>query len=227
MTLRNSAAALAVLLLIAGPAWAAGGPYVVDDSEIGDPGDCKVETWGSRSDTSDNLGVVSPACVFTALPMLELGLNAQRGRAGGAYETLVGPKMKASLVPIDQFGVGIGFMASAGYSTTQDRADSVLAFIPFTVTPVEELRLNLNLGWAWDRAAHRHFATGGVGAEWQMHPRLALIGEVYGQDAGRWAKQIGLRPTVIEKLLDLDLVYGRNIDGARSNWFTFGAIVKF
>jgi hypothetical protein len=221
-------ALVAVLLLFAGaPAWAAAGPYVVDDSAIVEPGECKFEAWVSRSDTSDHLGVASPACTFAALPLFEIGLTALRGRAGGVYETLVGPKLKTELVPPERFGVGIGAMVSATYSLSQDRADGVVAFIPLTVEPIESLRISLNLGWGWDCPSHRHAATSGLGAEWQVHPRLAIIGETYGQDSGRWAKQVGLRPTLVENVLDLDVVYGRNIDGTRSNWATVGAIVKF
>jgi len=219
---------LALLLaLAAAPAWAASGPYVVDDSEILDPGGCKLEAWASRGGTGDHLAVVSPACTFTALPPFELGVTFARGRADGVYDTLIGPKLKTSLLPIERFGVGVGFMVSGGYSTSLDRAESVTAFVPLTVVPVDALRLSLNLGWSWDRASHRHYSFSGLGGEWQLHPRLALVAEAYGLDSGRWGKQIGLRPTLIEDLLDLDLVYGHDIDGSRSDWFSLGGILRF
>jgi hypothetical protein len=222
------AAMLLVCLTLAGcAAWAAAGPYAVDDSAIGLPGECKLETWISRSDTSDHLAVASPACVFAALPAIELGLNGLRSRVGGVYQTLIGPKLKSELVPIERFGVGIGVMVSGAYAVSRDRPEAAVAFVPLTVVPIEPLRVSLNLGWAWNRTAHRHAATAGLGAEWRVHPRLVVIGETYGQDSNRWAKQVGLRPTVIEGLLDLDLTYGRNIDGTSSNWATVGAIVKF
>jgi hypothetical protein len=216
-----------LLALVAGPVLAASGPYVVDDSEINEPGTCKVEAWASRSDTSDHLGVVSPACTFAALPFIELGFTVARGRASGAYDTIVGPKLKLELLPIERFGVGVGFMAGAVHGTRVDSNDAAIAFMPFTVAPVETLRLSLNLGWSWDRSTHRHHSFSGLGGEWQVHPRLAVIAETYGLERGRWGKQIGLRPTLIEDLLDLDLVYGRDIDGNRSNWFSFGGILRF
>jgi hypothetical protein len=222
-----AAVLLAWLTLAGWTAWAAAGPYAVDDSAIGLPGECKLETWISRSDTGDHLAVASPACVFEAVPAIEFGLNGLRGRAGGVYQTLVGPKFKSELVPIERLGVGIGVMVSGAYSVSRDRPEAAVAFVPFTVAPVEPLRVSLNLGWAWNRASHRHAATAGLGAEWRVHPRLVVIGETFGQDRNRWGKQIGMRPTLIEGLLDLDLTYGRNIDGTRSNWATVGAIVKF
>jgi hypothetical protein len=219
----------ALLLLPSATAWAAGGPYVVDDSSIDAPGECKIESWGSRSDTGDHLAVVSPACVVgLSLPLpIELGLNAQRSRTGGVYETLLGPKFKTELLAPRPHGIGVGMMLGAAYSTSRDRADSAAFAIPFTTVPFEELRLSVNLGWAWTRTDHRHAATGGVAAEWQVLERVAVTAEAYGRDYGRWAKQAGLRLIVIENLLDLDLVYGRNTDFARSNWVTLGPILRF
>lgn len=213
--------------LLTGPVLAASGPYVVDDSEISEPGECKVDTWLARADTGDHLGVVSPACTFAALPIVELGFTVARGRAGGAYETVIGPKLKVELVPIERFGVGVGFMAATAHGTASDGNDAVLAIVPLTVVPIEPLRVSLNLGWSWDRATHRHHSFTGLGGEWQLHPRLAVIAETYGSDNGRWGKQVGLRPTLIENLLDLDFVYGRDIDGMRSSWFSFGGILRF
>lgn len=216
-----------VLALLAAPVLAAGGPYVVDDSEINGPGACEVDSWLSRSDTGDHLGVVSSACTFDALPVVELGFSVARGRAGGAYETVIGPQLKLELVPIERFGVGVGFMAATAHGTASDGNDAVVAIVPLTVVPIEPLRVNLNLGWSWDRATHRHHSFTGLGGEWQVHPRLAVIAEIYGADTGRWGKQVGLRPTLIENLLDLDVVYGRDIDGTRSNWFSLGGILRF
>jgi len=213
--------------LLTGPVLAASGPYVVDDSEINEPGECKVDTWLARADTGDHLGVVSPACTFAALPIVELGFTVARGRAGGAYETVIGPKLKLELVPIERFGVGVGFMAATAHGTAPDGNDAVVAIVPLTVVPIEPMRVSLNLGWSWDRATHRHRSFTGLGGEWQLHPRLAVIAETYGADSGRWGKQIGLRPTLIENLLDLDVVYGRDIDGTRSSWFSFGGILRF
>jgi hypothetical protein len=226
------ARALAAALLLASAstsAWAAGGPYVVDDSSIDAPGECKVEAWASRSDMSDHLTVVSPACaVGASLPLpIELGLNAQRGRIGGAYETLLGPKAKIELLAPRPYGIGAGALVGAAYLTSRDHTDSVLFTVPFTTVPIESLRISFNLGWAWNRTAHRHAATGGIAAEWRVHERVTVTAETYGQNYGRWAKQIGVRLIAIEDVLDLDLVYGRNIDFAPSNWVTFGPILRF
>ncbi len=50
------------MLALSTPAQAAGGAFVVDDGEIGKPGDCKIESWASFASNADFLGVTSPAC---------------------------------------------------------------------------------------------------------------------------------------------------------------------
>src|SRR5678816_972747 len=42
---------------------AAGGAFAVDDSEVGKPGECKVESWVAFADNKDFIGTTSPACV--------------------------------------------------------------------------------------------------------------------------------------------------------------------
>jgi hypothetical protein len=217
-----------VAFLAASAAQAAGGPYAVDDSEIGAPGDCKVEIFAARSDRRDWSATVSPACTFAALPFAELGLNLTHARAGGDDDTLFGPKAKVSLVPIDRFGVGIGVSASATASGNESRFQSATVLVPFTIQPFEPLRVSANLGFVWDRGqADKSQGLAGLGFEWVAIERVTLIGEVFAREEGRAAQEIGLRFGAIPERLDLDLVFGRNLDGDRTDWLTLGAILKF
>ena len=221
---------LALLLAIASPgepARAAGGPYAVDDSEIGDAGECKLETWASRSDTRNWIVAATPTCTFKALPWVELSATALRQWSSEGSAWFVGPKAKVSLVPIEDFGVGVGAFATWAYNTAERRtANAALAFA-FTHKPLPNLRLNLNLGWSYGGADRSHRLAYGAGFEWIMVERLTLIGEVFGRHGERAAFQIGLRPAIIKDRLDLDIAYGRAIDGTNANWITFGTIVKF
>ena len=63
------------------PLHAAGGAYAVDDVEVGTPGSCKIETWGSFADNRDWIGVMSPACVVSLLKPVELTAQASRFRS--------------------------------------------------------------------------------------------------------------------------------------------------
>jgi hypothetical protein len=55
-------------LVNSGPAFAAGGPYVVDDYEVPAPGECQIESWASFGGGSDRIFVVAPSCTFAAAP---------------------------------------------------------------------------------------------------------------------------------------------------------------
>ena len=218
---------LLVSICIGFDAFAADGPYVVDDSEIGGPGECRVESWGSRSDTRSWIAVVTPTCTFHALPFVELSVLAMGQWSPGSRGWNVGPKAKVSLVPIEKFGVGIGAAAGWTYSTADRRTGLAFVTAAFTAQPVEPLRLNANLGWAYHGEIRTHRLFYGAGFEWAAIERVSLIGEVFGFHGERAGFQAGLRPTLIKDTLDLDLVYGRNIDGSKSNWFSFGGILRF
>ena len=221
------AAALAAVLLSSGPALAAGGPYVVDDSEIGESGACKVEAFGAVSDAHDGNVTVAPACTFTSLPFVELGANFARVRSGGDWSTQFGPKAKASLLPLDS-GLGIGVSASTMFSADESRLETGTLLFPFTINPWQPLRINFDIGAVYDRAQDRKtHAFAGVGFELGVLDKLTLIGELFGRDEGRAAQQAGVRYGAVPETVDLDLVFGRNLDGTRSDWITLGTIVKF
>ena len=54
------------LLMAPARAEAAGGAFIVDDAEIGKPGDCKVESWASFANNHDMLAITSPGPVWPA-----------------------------------------------------------------------------------------------------------------------------------------------------------------
>jgi hypothetical protein len=72
----SGAFALAVLLtLIPVPKAGAarlGGPYFIDDAEIGKVGSCEVESWNSSAGNGDRISVFSPACVVNFGAPVEL-----------------------------------------------------------------------------------------------------------------------------------------------------------
>jgi hypothetical protein len=69
-----------LIFVLAPPAIAAklGGPYYVDDAEIGKPGSCEIESWGSFAINGDHILVFSPACVVNLGAPVELGMNLVR-----------------------------------------------------------------------------------------------------------------------------------------------------
>jgi hypothetical protein len=214
------------LLVSANRAEAAGGAFAVDDSEIGKPGDCKVESFGAFAGNHDFIGVVSPACVFQFWRPAEVGLAFERSRSGGEWATGVVLKGKTNIISVEERGFGVALSGGISYDITGHTTDAVFAAIPLSYKAAEQLLFNFNIGWSWDRTIDRHFLTWGVGFEYEFKGPFVLIGEIFGQDSENPAGQLGLRYKLHEKA-DLDLIYGRNLTGEQANWVTVGLNLRF
>src|SRR5438128_2595177 len=75
---------------------AAGGAFAVDDSEVGKPGECKVESWVSFAGNSDFIAASAPACVVNLGRPVELGVQVQRTRSDGEWGTGLTLKAKTN-----------------------------------------------------------------------------------------------------------------------------------
>jgi len=84
------------------PAFAArlGGPYYVDDAEIGKVGSCEIESWSSFALTGDRISVFSPACVYNFGRPAELGTNLVNLRSEGEADSLATLTAKTVPIPI-------------------------------------------------------------------------------------------------------------------------------
>jgi hypothetical protein len=115
-------------------------------------------------------------------------------------------------------------------------------FIPVTFQLRKDFRINLNGGWAYDNVAKINYATWGAGFEWSFAGPFKLIGEVYGQ-LGRLPPvndgdpppdrsivqpkvQLGVRYTPQDKI-DVDVIWGHNINGENAHWLTLGVNLRF
>jgi hypothetical protein len=214
---------------------AAGGAFAVDDSEIGKPGECKVESWAAFADNRDFVGVTSPACVVNFLHPIELGAQFQRARAGDDWSSSLTLKGKANIVPVETGKFGLGISGGTTFDLHNGENTGSFVNVPMTFALIEQFRLNVNGGWLYDRTADLHWWTWGAGFEWTLAKQLMLIGEVFGQ-AGQKVEdqpsltdpraQLGLRFTPRDNV-DIDVIYGRNITGEKANWITVGVNVRF
>ena len=64
-----------------GEARAAGGAYAVNPADVGEPGNCKVESWMSAASNHDFFSAVTPACVLGFAHPVEASLQIARTRA--------------------------------------------------------------------------------------------------------------------------------------------------
>jgi hypothetical protein len=208
---------------------AAGGAYAVDDVDVGEPGACKVETWGSFADNRDALGVIAPACVISLIKPVELTAQAVRFRSDADLGAAFSLKGKVNLLPAEVGKVGLAFIGGGFFDIRSGQDNGAFVTIPVTLVLSQAFKINVNGGWLYERADDRHLLYYGAGFEWNFVKPLTLIGEVFGftnSGVKEPRAQIGLRYH-IEEAVDLDLIYGRNITGENANWITVGLNMRF
>jgi hypothetical protein len=222
------------LALGASGARAAGTGYGVDTAEVGDIGNCKVESWTSWASNRDVLAIANPSCVVGLDHGIEVGTQIQRARQDGVWGTSVAPKVKTNLIPsaIGNFGVAIA--AGGSYDPIANAVTSYYAYAPATLRLSNVARLNLNAGWSFDAIANRHYVTYGAGVDLRTPDNVwTLTAEVFGQigEADMRSQvqprvQMGLRWRPIDRF-SMDLIVGRNITGENANWITLATSIRF
>jgi hypothetical protein len=228
-------AALAVCAVLAialagGRAHAAGGAYAVDDVEVANPGECKVESWGQAADTRDVLLATVPACVFDLGRPVEVGAGLARFRDDGEWGSLLTLKGKTNILPAAVGRVGLGLSGGVAFDLLTDELVAAFATVPATYKFNEQFKINVNAGWLFDRPLDSHLFAWGAGVEWVPMEKWTVLAEVFGfvgsgvNNDPRF--QAGLRYTPMEAF-DIDLIYSYNLAGERGHWAGLGLNVRF
>jgi hypothetical protein len=224
------AVAAALAVLAGGEARAAGGAYVVDDVEVANPGECKVETFGQGADNRDFILAAVPACVFDFGRPVEVSSTLVHFRQDGELGTGLTLKGKTNILPATVGRMGLGLSGGVAFDLLTDEFVAAFATVPATYKFSEHFKVNLNAGWLFDRPIDQHLFTWGAGFEWVPVEKWTVIAEVFGfvgNDVNNEPRfQAGLRYTPMEAF-DIDLIYGYNITGERANWLTLGLNVRF
>jgi hypothetical protein len=252
----SCAAGALALVCASSAALAQGGPFRVDDSGVEEAGTIKLEASGAFSldGRREREFSIRPGFTPELLPFVEFSLGLTRSAEGRDPEdakrrfwgTRLEPEAKVELVPVERHGVGLGLKVGAAWRLSAQRLgadvdpevaglrrlESLSAAGIATLRPLESLALNLNLGVERDRIDRRTAPLWGVGAAWRAVEDspiggTTLIAEVSGSDRRRSAVQAGLRQTLFEERLDLDLVLGRNLSDERATWLIGGIAVRF
>jgi hypothetical protein len=212
---------------------AAGSAYAVDTAEVGEVGNCKLESWLSWADNRDFIASMTPACVVDFGHPVDMSAQVSRSRADGEWTSTVSPKLKANIVPTSIGRFGFAVSATTTVDTISREATAFMVTVPATLRLSERMRLNLNAGWMLDRILDAHFFTYGAGLDWIVHGPWIVTAEVFGQTARgdfgtivkpRWQTGLRFRPV---DAFSVDLIYGRNITGENANWLTLAATARF
>jgi hypothetical protein len=226
-------AVVVALLLPVASAQAAklGGPYFVDDAEIGKVGSCEIEQWASSAHNGDHVYVFSPACVVRLGAPVEVGTNLVNFRSDGVVDSTASLTAKTVPIPLPgggRPGFGLALSGAFVWDLTGNTLNSLILNVPLTYDFSRALRLNVNVGAQYNADPSVLLATAGVGVSWNFVEQWSIISEVFalmgpGQTNPRF--QTGLRYNPI-KAVDCDLIYGRNLTGEGANWFTVALTVR-
>jgi hypothetical protein len=226
-------AGLLTALALTPAAQAANGAYVVDDSDVAAPGACKIEAFLASASNRDLIAAGAPTCAVDLGRTFEFSGQLVRFRSDGIWGTLGQVKVKTNLIPGETGKIGVGAAGGPVFNLLTGQIAAFQAYVPVAYQVTDQFRLLLNAGWLWERRDDKHFFTYGVAFEWEFVKQWMLIGEMFGvagpaedPNATRPRAQVGLRYTPVE-MLDIDLIYGRNITGENANWITVGLNVRF
>jgi hypothetical protein len=223
------------MIALPGHARAAGAAYAVDTSDINSVGSCKVESWLSWASNQDFTGVTNPVCVVDFIQPIEVSAQIDRVRANDDWSTAFTPKLKMNLWPSEIGSFGLALSSAASFDAMTGDNTSMAIIAPATIRLSENMRINLNGGWLWDRVADFHYFTYGASFDLRTADNVwTLTAEVFGQ-AGQSDVpsvveprfQIGMRYRPGGGEFSMDLLYGRNIAGERANWITIATTIRF
>lgn len=201
-----------------------GGAYFIDDAEIGSVGSCEIEHWASFAANSDRVLVSNPACVFNLGRPVELGMTFLRTLSAGESGSTIAASAKTVFIASAGHGWGIGASGSVTYDLVNQALNGLIVNVPVTYDVSKELRFNINAGFQYDPTGNQSAMTTGAGVAWNFVKPLSLLAEMFavvGPGEANPRGQVGVRYNPV-KSVDIDVVYGRNLTGERSNWITFG-----
>src|SRR4029078_12260169 len=89
-----------------------------------------------------------------------------RARSDGEWSTTIQPKAKTNIVPTGIGKLCFSIYAGGSFDTITGENRSAFAVIPATFRLNENMRLNFNGGWLWDRSVDRHYLLYRIGLCW-------------------------------------------------------------
>jgi hypothetical protein len=188
------------ILLLGSSAPVAAQQFVVDDAAIVDRGACQLEAWTGESSTW-----LLPACQFIPRTELTLGAGFVPENGGRSWEWVA--QAKVSLREMQDNTAGVGLVFGVGMDpigqAAGSRVSGAFAYLPVSLPLAgERVTLHGNLGWHYERdsdehdhhhhghnhddGSHGHHGvTWGVRGDAVVAPRITVIAELFGEDAGR------------------------------------------
>ena len=198
---------------------------ITDDARIVDERSCQVESWLRREKDRTELWAL-PGCNVGGVIEFTAGGGHFREPDGlRASDLLV--QAKALLRPLNTNDWGASM--SAGHVRHRAVAGGAAASDYYVNLPLslslrdDQLTAHANIGWLREGASGANRTTWGLAAETQLHPRVGLVTEAFGQLSRDSFYQLGLRFWVVPERVQIDTTYGNRIGrGDQARWFSIG-----
>jgi hypothetical protein len=201
-----------IACLLASSAQAAGGHHSVDDAVILDPGQCLIETWFDRAESSGaRLWHVGPVC---RIGPVELGLNFDAFRTSVGERTNVAGIQAKWAHPLTE-KISIGVAVAAAWQDHSPHRVGTSVVLPLTWRATETLQVHVNAGRDFLHNAP-DADHGGVAAEWSPSQEWSFVAERFRElHTDRW--RLGARYT-LNTNVSFDLSRAQGLGNAPSSW---------
>lgn len=207
---------LAVLVLAAGAARAAGGHHAVDDAAILDERQCQFESWIDVRPKAERLAHLGTSCRAGAV---EVGLAADRSRVPGTADVqVVGPQVKWATLLSEKWSAGISVAASWRTLPVSGFAGATVV-VPVTWRASDTLSFHVNVG--------RDFLPGqpnpgrsGIALEWAASPQWSIALERFHENDAHFARA-GARWQASPNV-SVDISRAHGLGPAQPSWWTLG-----
>lgn len=208
-----------VSAIIAMPASAAGGAYLVDDASITPAGHCQLETWLQRLSGGQSLLTANPAC-STGPVEWTVGIASQ----AHPFQHQEAPAVKWMLRDPDRHPWGLALQANITYTNGHVLTQTTYMAATFGLDAAKRWSLNTEVGELRRRGANwRPLA--GVGLEWKMTSTITVLGEHLRSSRGPSVSQAGMR--WLRGHDSVDLIVGHNGFPTHDRWITLGWNLAF
>ncbi len=200
-------------------------PLITDDARIVDPDSCQLESW-MQFQSGGNETWALPGCNPSG--NLEITLGGSTHRLDGRSElSNVQLQLKTLLKPLEANGSGVALTLGAlNHPQAQNRKlfGNLYLNVPVSFSFADDRFVtHINIGASRDTELKQSRLTWGLGTETELHPRVHLIAETFGQNRGRPSYQAGLRFWIVKDRIQLDTTYGNAFGrGTEERFFTIG-----
>lgn len=228
----------ALAILVATPVAAAGGPfakgfplpgdgYRLIEAELIDRRTGRFELWqqhhemssaGDHLATFGNLTLRQTANWQTSLG---LGNYAAEGENGAAFANLQAQQMWRQL---HRDGYGLGWAAGVHYDYSNNRRHDHYAILPATLKGGKRTTFHANLGAVYNQQSDTTEGLWALGIDWRFTEKWDVILQLNDRtDNDRDVDgTFGLRRSMFNDLVQLDLAYGREITSGAHDEYYFG-----